>query len=167
MKTLASTGYRVYDRILLPNGTGPRKAYLIRPGFLARPVTTLWHKNGDVARLLPHLLKTEYNRSNFHWRQTFKGEGRRYRERVWPAVATYKLASYAAGSYPLTYITADNCVMCATCATEQVTRRDRDWPRIVDVQPYYEGPPITCENCPTEIESAYGDPNPNDQADEA
>lgn len=167
MKTLLPNGYKVSGRVLIPNGTGPRKAYLLRPGYLARPITTFWHKNGAVARLLPHILKTDYNPTNFTWRQTLKSEGKRYRETVWPACTTYKLASHADGGYPLIYHTADGCELCAKCATEQVTQRGLDWPRVVDVQPYFEGPAITCDNCSTDIESAYGEPDATDDQAQA
>lgn len=155
-------GYKVRGRVLIPNGVGPRKAYLLRPGYLANPVTTFWHRNGAVTALLPYLLKTAYNPSHFSYRETFKRGDFRYS--VWPSVATYKLTSYSSyGGYPLYYVTADNCVLCADCATKQVTTRGCDWPRVIDVDTHMEGSALSCDNCSAEIESAYGDPDEDNE----
>ena len=160
MKTKSIEGYKVHGQVLIPHGVGPRKAYLLRPGYLKTPVTTLWHKNANVPALLPYLVKTKYNETHFTWKETFRGENQKYRKSIWPMVATYQFIGHSSlGGYPLLYITADSGTLCAKCATEQATRHDIDWPKIIGVDAYYEGPPVDCDNCNASIESAYGDPD--------
>ena len=158
------TRYKVHGRLLVMGGKG----YLLKPGYLPGPVTTFWRRNAAWSVVAPNLLRTDYKSSHFAWRSVWKdktysaaGGGKRYRDTHFPVCLTRKLSSVSDwGGYPLTYITADAGILCACCATEQATRRDRDhWPRIVGVQPYYEGPAVECDNCGTSIESAYGDPD--------
>ncbi len=66
------------------------------------------------------------------------------------------------GGYPIYYLAADNGVMCSACANLNECRNldpdcpdDSQW-RIVASGVHWEGEPIVCENCNTEIESAYG-----------
>ena len=138
-----------------------KRYHTLRPGYLPHgPVTTFWRRNAAWSTVAPNLVKTSYNQT-FSRKDVMRVPGKKYRESHWPQVNTYQLAKFSGyGGYPLTYITRDNCVLCAKCATEQATRRDRDhWPRIVGVDVYYEGPAIACEGCGVDIESAYGDPN--------
>lgn len=135
------------------------KRYLpVLPGYLNGPVTVFWHTNGKMAALLPHLLKTSYNQS-FTRKEVMRPCGQKYRQTIWPQVTTYNLAKFGDGGYPLTYITKDGGCLCAGCATEQMVTRDIGWPPIIGVDAYYEGPPVNCEHCNVEIESAYGDPD--------
>lgn len=63
------------------------------------------------------------------------------------------------GGYPILYYDTDCCALCAKCATKAMNDPDeleRFKPVAYDV--YYEGPSVYCEQCNTEIESAYGDP---------
>jgi hypothetical protein len=78
------------------------------------------------------------------------------------------------GSYPLVYFMKvwswhgqEECIeVCCECADKFVMMKewegggDREF-KIDDIIPqvYYEGPPLTCEECGETIESAYGDPN--------
>lgn len=68
------------------------------------------------------------------------------------------------GSYPIVYTTADNSDLCPACANGEngsealEDHEDKQW-RLVDAYVHWEGPPVTCENCNAQIESAYGDPD--------
>jgi hypothetical protein len=55
------------------------------------------------------------------------------------------------GSYPIFYVTKSSDALCGKCATEE-----SDHIEIHDC--HMEGPPIICQRCHEEIESAYGDP---------
>ena len=67
-----------------------------------------------------------------------------------------KLPFYAwPGCYPLYYIDKENNVLCPECANNY----DEYSEPLVDYDVYWEGPPMTCDNCGKEIESAYGDPD--------
>lgn len=71
--------------------------------------------------------------------------------------STGKLPSYVwPGGYPVFYL-ADDTVLCPDCANDanDVTGHDCHW----------EGPPMYCDSCGAEIESAYGDPD-EDEDDE-
>ena len=63
------------------------------------------------------------------------------------------------GMYPLVYLDADNNALCPTCANESDTDPDFG-PECKPVTAFihYEGTPIVCDECYTDIESAYGDP---------
>lgn len=83
-----------------------------------------------------------------------------------------KLMSYAwPGGYPIYYLTEDSGVLCPNCAngdngSEAHTESedcdhcpdDRQW-LIVAADIHWEGPPMDCDHCGGEIESAYGDPD--------
>jgi hypothetical protein len=70
-----------------------------------------------------------------------------------------KLPAYTShGSYPLVYYTKHQDQLCADCASKPRYLSDP----VTDVDVYYEGPPIECEDCGKEIQSAYGDPNENE-----
>jgi hypothetical protein len=67
-----------------------------------------------------------------------------------------KLPAYAwPGGYPIIYLTASNDVLCPDCANKPVDEYS-DPP--VSYGPFWEGEPLTCDDCGKEIESAYGDP---------
>lgn len=55
------------------------------------------------------------------------------------------------GGYPLYYIDNHNNVYCDECATKSAKE-------IVASAVHWEGEPHICEECNTEIESAYGNP---------
>jgi len=67
------------------------------------------------------------------------------------------------GGYPVLYLTQDGGDLCPGCANGQngsdasETIDDPQW-LLVAYHVYYEGPPITCDHCGGETESAYGDP---------
>ena len=67
-----------------------------------------------------------------------------------------KLPAFAwPGGYPLYYLTKDNCVLCAMCATASL---NDDIPsfRACAYGVHWEGEAMHCEDCNAEIESAYG-----------
>lgn len=76
------------------------------------------------------------------------------------------------GCYPLFYMTADDGVLCPDCANREngskaaFYHRDKQW-RLTHVDIYWEGAPMFCEHCNGEIESAYGDPEAESEADDA
>lgn len=53
------------------------------------------------------------------------------------------------GCYPIIYFTAPGNVLCASCASEEST------PPTGDV--YWEGEPLSCDECGGMLESAYGE----------
>mgnify|MGYP001233648852 FL=1 len=61
------------------------------------------------------------------------------------------------GGYPLIYLDKDMTVLCAPCASRQA---------VVAYDVYYEGPPEFCGDCNAVIESAYGDPEADDDKSE-
>jgi hypothetical protein len=69
-----------------------------------------------------------------------------------------KLPAYAwPCAYPIYYLTEDAGIICPKCAnSDDCNRSDID---IVDYGIHWEGAPIICANCNSEIESAYGDPD--------
>lgn len=60
------------------------------------------------------------------------------------------------GGYPLIYFNRQDEILCASCATEQVDD-------IKHVRTYDEGATLNCTNCNKPIESAYGDPEEEEQ----
>jgi hypothetical protein len=70
------------------------------------------------------------------------------------------------GGYPLVLLMGDGGCLCPKCLRENYTlvrrtqregtRRDSWFP--VSVFIHWEGAPIQCDHCYTQIESAYGDP---------
>lgn len=76
---------------------------------------------------------------------------------------TDNLPSHAwPGGYPIFYLCEDNGALCPTCAngrdtTDEDARDDPQW-NVVSSEVHYEGPPIICDHCNAEVESAYGDP---------
>ena len=70
------------------------------------------------------------------------------------------------GGYPLYYILADGETMCVLCANgmndsdASPDAEDPQW-RIVGYEIHWEGEPLVCAHCRTEIHSAYGIPESN------
>ena len=62
------------------------------------------------------------------------------------------------GSYPILYLTKGGSDLCADCATKALYQLAEEFDPPIAHAPYYEGPPINCDDCNREIESAYGDP---------
>ena len=75
------------------------------------------------------------------------------------------------GGYPIYYLAEDNSIFCPDCANGKngsdaytddqcqcKAHRDPQW-HIVACDVHYEGPPLTCDHCHADIESAYGDPD--------
>lgn len=77
------------------------------------------------------------------------------------------LPAYAwPGGYPVIYLDREDSTLCATCATKSLNDPD-EVPQFKPVAAavYYEGPTIQCDECNTDIASAYGDPEQeNDNA---
>jgi hypothetical protein len=77
-----------------------------------------------------------------------------------------KLSAFAwPGGSPIIYLTPMNDVLCAECAQKALDDPDEypeNKPVYADV--YYEGPAIECDGlCGKMIESAYGDPEDEDE----
>lgn len=65
------------------------------------------------------------------------------------------------GGYGLVYYCEDNgiiCPACVNCEDSFKTEDDPQW-NVVDVDVYWEGQDMYCDNCNDKIESAYGDPD--------
>lgn len=70
-----------------------------------------------------------------------------------------KLPAFAwPGGYPIIYITRDGMTVCPDCANREID----DAQAAIAYDVYWEGPAILCDDCNTEIESAYGDPDAED-----
>lgn len=63
------------------------------------------------------------------------------------------------GGYPVIYIDGDGCTLCADCANKD----DEYSSPTVAADVYYEGPTIQCDGCNCDIESAYGDPEAEEE----
>ena len=82
-----------------------------------------------------------------------KDENGRYLSFAWP------------GGYPIFYICADNGILCPKCANKENGSLafegtedcpdDEQW-LLVGCDVHYEGDPLSCDHCNTQIESAYG-----------
>ena len=71
-----------------------------------------------------------------------------------------KLPSFSSvGGYPLLYVNVQNEGFCAECA-------DKREHKVTDVAGHFEGQPFTCDDCGAEIESAYGDPESDNESEE-
>lgn len=78
------------------------------------------------------------------------------------------------GGTPIVYATKDGSALCHRCANREASRwaedqKDSDevgWmaghPDSLTAHGHEEGPPIHCDGCNAEIESAYGDPEQGD-----
>jgi hypothetical protein len=71
-----------------------------------------------------------------------------------------RLPAYAwPGGYPIYYLTGDGLTVCPECANA-----DTSDPAVAgDV--HWEGEPMQCDDCNADIESAYGDPGADDDAE--
>lgn len=76
------------------------------------------------------------------------------------------LPAYAwPGGYQIIYLTKSNCLLCPDCANK--TDRDPDHSDPVVAQDiFYEGASEWCEDCGEAIESAYGDPDSEDNEEQ-
>lgn len=54
------------------------------------------------------------------------------------------------GGYPCYYLTNENDVLCSDCALIEI-------PAVEASGIHWEGEPINCDECNTQIESAYGE----------
>lgn len=63
------------------------------------------------------------------------------------------------GGYPLRYFDEEGSELCATCASDPDANVPAEY---FDV--FYEGPAFQCADCGTTIESAYGDPDSDEDA---
>jgi hypothetical protein len=64
-----------------------------------------------------------------------------------------KLPAWAwPGGYPLIYVTENGLTVCPPCANEADTSDP-----VTDGDVFWEGAPLTCEDCGKLIESAYGE----------
>lgn len=75
------------------------------------------------------------------------------------------------GGYPLFYLCNDGGILCPDCMNSEIVQiddstrtRSRDGWNVAACDAHYEGPPLPCDHCGHEIESAYGDPE--DQEDD-
>lgn len=76
-----------------------------------------------------------------------------------PRDADGTLPAYAwPGGYPLVYHSSDGSVFCPDCANQTDAE-----PPITGALIHWEGQPEVCSGCGKEIESAYGDPDAEDQ----
>lgn len=66
------------------------------------------------------------------------------------------------GGYTVEFITDDGSVLCADCARAEVLENRGT----VYADIYYEGPTRYCDGCNTAIESAYGDPDAEEEEEE-
>ena len=69
------------------------------------------------------------------------------------------------GGYPIAYYCADGGVLCPNCANrmngsiaQTDDKDDKQW-YLIGADIHWEGPPIQCDHCNGDIESAYGDPD--------
>lgn len=71
------------------------------------------------------------------------------------------------GGYPLIYHTADGGVLCPQCRNggngSLAMQGDDDQWIVTGEDAHYEGPPMGCDHCGKLIESAYGDPDAEDE----
>lgn len=79
----------------------------------------------------------------------------------WAGVeSSEKLPSYAwPGGYPIYYLCADSGILCPDCANGPdvagADADDKQW-HVVAGDVHWEGDPLICDHCNTQIESAYG-----------
>jgi hypothetical protein len=73
-----------------------------------------------------------------------------------------RLIAYAwPGGYPVIYLDKYNEVLCPDCANESETNDNMELPIAYFV--HYEGPAEYCCQCSKPIESAYGDPESQEE----
>lgn len=75
------------------------------------------------------------------------------------------------GGYPIFYLFADGGICCPDCANGKngsdasADTDDPQW-KLVASDIHYEGEPLVCDHCGAQIESAYGDPDADEPADD-
>lgn len=75
--------------------------------------------------------------------------------------AAGNFAPYAwPGCYPMVYVTERGGELCPACASDDAENADDP---VIDGDVYWEGPTRFCDGCCEEIESAYGDPDAEDE----
>jgi hypothetical protein len=97
-------------------------------------------------------------------------EHRHFQVLHWPYKAITGAYSEHQEGYPLIHHTADGGTLCADCANGDNgseagrfdTEYDPQW-HVVGSHTHLEGPPEQCDHCGKQIESAYGDPNAEDE----
>ena len=73
------------------------------------------------------------------------------------------LPAYAwPGGYAVHYLDKHGSVLCAQCATKDLLDPDTDDKPVAD-DVYWEGPTVQCKGCNVDMESAYGDPEDEDE----
>lgn len=66
-----------------------------------------------------------------------------------------KLPAYAfPGAYPFIYFDKQNSILCANCATESLNDEVEAF-RTCSHNIHWEGAPLQCDRCSTQMESAY------------
>lgn len=80
--------------------------------------------------------------------------------------ATGKFISFAwPGGYPIIYLDKNNSVFCPDCANDIDPNGEIPDDPIIAGDIFYEGAPMECDGgCGKMIESAYGDPDEDDEA---
>lgn len=74
-----------------------------------------------------------------------------------------KLPAYAwPGGINVIYYTTDGDAVCAECANQDQSEYDDP---VTQWDLFYEGPPEQCANCYKMIESAYGDPDEDNDSE--
>lgn len=73
------------------------------------------------------------------------------------------LPAYAwPGGYPIYYLDGHNSLLCPDCANKCLADEVEKF-RPVACDVHYEGANLTCDDCGAEIESAYGDPEAEEE----
>ena len=65
------------------------------------------------------------------------------------------------GGYPIVYYLGDGDAICSKCVNDYHSYKQVKYGDV-----YWEGPPEECAECGAEIESAYGDPNDSEDAED-
>lgn len=66
------------------------------------------------------------------------------------------------GAYPFVYLDGEHNLLCPACANMPGFESP-----VVDYFIHWDGAPVRCDHCYTEIESACGEPDPDEEADHA
>lgn len=76
------------------------------------------------------------------------------------------IANVWPGGYPVMYLDKQGSILCPECArAADADRAENPDLAPVDGDVYWEGPAMACDECGAEIESAYGDPESDDDDD--
>lgn len=145
-------------------------AYTLAPDWTRHPLPTLYAVTKDDTPVDGHIYTDD--RAAEHARACLDyaefGSIRR-------KDGTWAQASTSLGGYPLMALTGDNSVLCSRCALtdaeaiplagKTLDNYDRRR-RIESLSIHWEGRPIYCDGCSTDIPSAYG-PTPDEEAQDA